>query len=57
MKLDDIYNNNKALRDTINTLLDFIASKGLAESAIAYVANELDMSIEDATDLVAEGIQ
>ncbi len=60
MKLDEIYNNAKALRDVVNTLLDFIDSrnsKGLSEDAVEYVKAELDMSAEDAASLIEEGIQ
>lgn len=57
MKLDEIYDNAKALRDVVNTLLDFIASSNLSEEAVRYVMTELDMSAEDASSLIEEGIQ
>ena len=57
MKLDQIYNDAKALRDVVNTLLDFIDSKGLTNEAAEYLESELEMSKEDAYDLAEEGIQ
>ena len=57
MQLDQIYENKKELRAVINTLLDFIDSKNLTDSAIAYVKDELNMSEEDAIDLIMCGIQ
>lgn len=60
MKLDKIYNNAEALRDVINTLLDFIDSRNsnkLSKDAIKYIMAELDMSAEDAASLIEEGIQ
>ncbi len=60
MKLDQIYDDAKALRDVVNTLLDFIASRGLnklSKDAVNYVMTELDMSVEDAMNLIEEGIQ
>ena len=57
MKLDQIYENKKALRTVINTLLDFIDAENLMDSAITYIKDELDMSEEDAADLVECGIQ
>ena len=57
MKLDEIYDSAKALRDVANTLLDFIASSNLSEEAMKYIMAELDMSAEDASSLIEEGIQ
>lgn len=57
MKLDQIYENKKALRTVINTLLDFIDAENLIDSAITYIKDELNMSEEDAADLVMCGIQ
>lgn len=57
MELDQIYNDAKALRDVVNTLLDFIDSKGLTNEAAEYLESELEMSKEDAYDLAEEGIQ
>ncbi len=57
MKLDQIYNDAKALRDVVNTLLDFIDSEGLTNKAAEYLESELEMSKEDAYDLAEEGIQ
>lgn len=57
MKLDQIYESKKELRAVVNTLLDFIDSKNLIDSAIAYIKDELDMSEEDAIDLIMCGIQ
>lgn len=57
MKLDQIYENKKALRTVINTLLDFIDAENLMDSAITYIKDELNMSEEDAADLVECGIQ
>ena len=57
MKLDQIYNDAKALRDVVNTLLDFIDSKGLTNEAAEYLESELEMSKEDSCDLTEEGIQ
>lgn len=57
MKLDQIYNDAKALRDVVNTLLDFIDSKGLTNEAAEYLESELEMSKEDSCDLAEEGIQ
>ena len=57
MKLDQIYESKKALRTVINTLLDFIDAENLMDSAITYIKDELNMSEEDAADLVTCGIQ
>ena len=57
MKLDQIYENKKALRTVINTVLDFIDVENLTDSAITYIKDELNMSEEDAADLVMCGIQ
>lgn len=57
MQLDQIYENKKELIAVINTLLDFIDSKNLIDSAIAYVKDELNMSEEDAINLIMFGIQ
>lgn len=57
MKLDQIYENKKALRTVINILLDFIDAENLMDSAITYIKDELNMSEEDAADLVECGIQ
>ena len=57
MKLEQIYENKKALRTVINTLLDFIDAENLMDSAITYIKDELNMSEEDAADLVECGIQ
>lgn len=57
MKLDQIYESKKALRTVINTLLDFIDAENLTDSAITYIKDELNMSEEDAADLVMSGIQ
>lgn len=57
MKLDQIYNDTKALRDVVNTLLDFIDSEGLTNKAAEYLESELEMSKEDSCDLAEEGIQ
>ncbi len=57
MKLDQIYNDAKALRDVVNTLLDFIDSEGLTNKAAEYLESELEMSKEDSCDLAEEGIQ
>ena len=57
MKLDQIYESKKALRTVINTLLDFIDAENLTDSAITYIKDELNMSEEDAADLVECGIQ
>lgn len=57
MKLDQIYNDAKALRDVVNTLLDFIDSKGLTNEAAEYLESELEMSKEDSCNLAEEGIQ
>ena len=57
MKLDQIYNDAKALRDVVNTLLDFINSKGLTNEVAEYLESELEMSKEDSCDLAEEGIQ
>lgn len=57
MQLDQIYESKKALRTVINTLLDFIDAETLTDSAITYIKDELNMSEEDAADLVMSGIQ
>lgn len=57
MKLDQIYESKEALRTVINTLLDFIDAENLTNSAITYIKDELNMSEEDAADLVMFGIQ
>ena len=57
MKLEEVYNNAEALKDVVNTLLDFIDSKGLLTEAATYVVSELEMSEEDAAELAREGIQ
>ena len=57
MKLEELYGNAEALRDVVNTLLDFIDSKGLTNEAAEYLESELEMSKEDSCDLAEEGIQ
>lgn len=57
MKLRELYGNAKALKDVVNTLLDFINSKGLTNETAEYLESELEMSKEDSCDLVEEGIQ
>ena len=57
MKLKELYGNAEALRDVVNTLLDFIDSEGLTNKAAEYLESELEMSKEDACDLAEEGIQ
>lgn len=57
MKLRELYGNAKALKDVVNTLLDFINSKGLTNEAAEYLESELKMSKEDSCDLAEEGIQ
>ena len=57
MNLDEIYDNAAALRDIVNTLLDFIESKGLTNEAAKYLESELEMSKEDTCNLAEEGIQ
>lgn len=57
MKLRELYGNAKALRDVVNTLLDFIDSKKLTDEATKYLKSELEMSKEDACDLAEEGVQ
>ena len=57
MKLRELYGNSKALKDVVNTLLDFINSKRLTNEAAEYLESELEMSKEDSCDLAEEGIQ
>lgn len=57
MKLRELYGNAKALKDVVNTLLDFINSKGLTNETSEYLESELEMSKEDSCDLAEEGIQ
>lgn len=57
MKLRELYNNAEALRDVVNTLLDFIDSKKLTNEVAEYLESELEMSKEDACDLAEEGVQ
>lgn len=57
MKLRELYGNAEALKDVVNTLLDFIDSKKLTNEASKYLESELEMSKEDACDLAEEGIQ
>lgn len=56
--LDKLRNwDKKAMKDMINTLLDFIDSKEMLQDATTYIIDELEMPEEDAADFVAEGIQ
>lgn len=57
MKLRELYGNAEALRDVVNTLLDFIDSKKLTNEAAEYLESELEMSKEDVCDLAEEGVQ
>lgn len=57
MKLRELYGNAEALRNVVNTLLDFIDSKELTNEAAKYLESELEMSKEDACDLAEEGVQ
>lgn len=57
MKLRELYGNAEALKDVVNTLLDFIDSKKLTNEASKYLESELEMSKEDACDLAEEGVQ
>ena len=56
--LDKLRNwDKKAMKNMINTLLDFIDSKEMLQDATTYIIDELEMPEEDAADFVAEGIQ
>lgn len=56
--LDKLRNwDKKAMKDMINTLLDFIDSEEMLQDATTYIIDELEMPEEDAADFVAEGIQ
>ena len=57
MKLRELYGNAEALRNVVNTLLDFIDSKELTNEAAKYLESELEMSKEDACDLAEGGVQ
>lgn len=49
--------DKKAMKDMINTLLDFIDSEDKLQDATSYIMDELEMPEEDAEAFVLEGIQ
>ena len=49
--------DKEAMKDMINTLLDFIDSEEMLQDATSYIMNELEMPEEDAVAFVLEGIQ
>lgn len=56
--LDKLRNwDKKAMKDMINTLLDFIDSEEMLQDAASYIIDELEMPEEDAEAFVLEGIQ
>lgn len=49
--------DKKAMKDMINTLLDFIDSEDKLQDVTSYTMDELEMPEEDAEAFVLEGIQ